>query len=258
MKWGIFYHPKFDYATEDNSHYTDKLGFDSSHRFALDHIQAGMTVLDIGCGPGFMAREMSSKGARAISVDRHILPEARKHSFKTVAADLDTYDFRQSRDRVDAILMLDIIEHLRSPEMMLRNLRERYSRDNPLIVLTTGNVAFVLIRLSLLFGQFNYGKRGILDLDHTRLFTFSSMERLLKGSGYDIVEVRGIPAPFPLALGYNLLGWTLLRINQILIWFSKSLFSYQMGYVIRPRPTLSHLLNDAMESGKQKAKKNRK
>ena len=30
----------------------------------------------------------------------------------------------------------------------------------------------------LLFGQFNYGKRGILDLTHTRLFTFESFRRL--------------------------------------------------------------------------------
>jgi glycosyltransferase involved in cell wall biosynthesis len=258
MHWGIFYHPKFDYMTQDNSYYTHKFGFESSHRFALDRVRPETTVLDIGCGPGFMTREMKSKGAKIISVDRHIPPEVRRNSFKSIEADLDHHDFQQDRTPVDTILILDIIEHLRSPETFLNALRERYAQDQPEVVLTTGNIAFFLVRLSLLFGQFNYGKRGILDLDHVRLFTFASMRRLLLGSGYDVLEVKGIPAPFPLALGDNILGWGLLRINQMLIRVSKSLFAYQMAYVARPRPTLSQLLQDAVDSGKQKSGAGRK
>ena len=44
-------------------------------------------------------------------------------------------------------------------------------------------------------------KRGILDLTHTRLFTFSTLRRLLEGAGFQVLELRGVPAPFPLALG---------------------------------------------------------
>ena len=36
---------------------------------------------------------------------------------------------------------------------------------------------------AMLFGQFNYGKRGILDMTHTRLFTFRSFRRLLEEAG---------------------------------------------------------------------------
>ena len=38
----------------------------------------------------------------------------------------------------------------------------------------------------LLFGQFNYGKRGILDLTHTRLFTFESFRRLFEQGGFRV------------------------------------------------------------------------
>ena len=51
----------------------------------------------------------------------------------------------------------------------------------------------------LLVGQFNYGKAGILDRTHTRLFTFRSLRYLLRDAGFRIKRVRGIPAPFPLA-----------------------------------------------------------
>jgi hypothetical protein len=43
----------------------------------------------------------------------------------------------------------------------------------------------------LLLGEFNYVKKGILDVTHTHLFTFRSMRELLKQSGYQILETRG-------------------------------------------------------------------
>ena len=42
------------------------------------------------------------------------------------------------------------------------------------------------MRLSLFLGQFNYGKRGILDLTHTRLFTIYSFKKLLVNGGFRI------------------------------------------------------------------------
>ena len=74
------------------------------------------------------------------------------------------------------------------------------------MIITTGNIGFFVVRFGLLFGQFNYGKRGILDMDHTRLFTFRALRRALANSGYVVVEEKGIPAPFPLAIGDNLLA----------------------------------------------------
>ena len=51
------------------------------------------------------------------------------------------------------------------------------------------------MRLSLLLGQFNYGKRGILDLTHTRLFTISSFKKLLVDGGFVIKELQGFGPP---------------------------------------------------------------
>jgi hypothetical protein len=58
----------------------------------------------------------------------------------------------------------------------------------------------------LVLGQFNYGKAGILDRTHTRLFTFRSLRRLLVDAGFRIKEIRGVPAPFPKILGNVLLS----------------------------------------------------
>ena len=84
----------------------------------------------------------------------------------------------------------------------------------------------------LLLGFFNYGSRGILDLTHTRLFTFATLRNLFEQSGYRIDEIRGIPAPFPLALGDTALARFLVRVNGLLIRLSRSLFAYQIFMVV--------------------------
>ena len=251
VRWGIFYDPKFDYEST-NEFYSLKLGYDSSHQFALDRIRPGARVLDVGCGPGLMAGELAKKQAQTISVDRFISDSARQYSLRSIAADIDEYDFSSYPESVDTILALDIIEHLKSPETFLTNLRNRHSQDAPEVILTTGNVAFLPVRLALFFGWFNYGKRGILDLTHTRLFTFSSLRRILAQQGFDIVLERGLPAPFPEALGDRWLARVLVKFNRLLIRVSKRVFSYQIAVVAKPRPTLAQLLRNAFLSATEK------
>jgi len=178
----------------------------------------------------------------------------RENSVQTIQADIASFDFASGPEDVDAILMLDVIEHLREPEMILKKIRQRYSREQTEIILTTANIAFFPIRLALLLGQFNYGRHGILDLDHSRLFTFYSMRRALLQGGYVILEERGIPAPFYLAFGNRTLARLFIRLNRFLIGLSKSLFSYQIAIVARPTPVLEVLLENAVQSGQMKVK----
>ena len=81
------------------------------------------------------------------------------------------------------MLALDVLEHLRSPEDGVRKIAEILKPRGRLYA-STGNIAFHVMRLSLVLGQFNYGKRGILDLTHTRLFTISSFKQLLVNGGF--------------------------------------------------------------------------
>ena len=104
-------------------------------------------------------------------------------------------------------------------------------------------------RAMLILGQFNYGKRGILDLTHTRLFTFKTFKRLFEQAGFDVVHMEGIPAPYKLALGNNHISGWITAINRWLIYLSSYLFSYQIYLVAKPKRSLMLLLKDAREEG---------
>jgi hypothetical protein len=157
----------------------------------------------------------------------------------------------------DTIVMLDVIEHLAAPERFVEALRNDPAlTPDKRLLLSTGNVAFGITRLQLLLGQFNYGKRGILDLTHTRLFTIRTITRLFEQAGFSVTERQGIPAPFPLALGEkSLVGRFLLRLNQLLIRVWPQFFAYQVFLEIRNRPTLTQLLDTAVSQSAERARK---
>jgi hypothetical protein len=156
----------------------------------------------------------------------------------------------------DYTLLLDVIEHLQRPDDFLVALRAAVARNPQAeILISTGNVAFIVVRLMLLIGQFNYGKRGILDLTHHRLFTFGSFRRSLEQAGFVILETKGVPAPFPLAIGDNTTSRFLLTVNGLLISLARGLFAYQIFMRIKPRPSLEVLLQSAHEQSAIRARK---
>jgi glycosyltransferase involved in cell wall biosynthesis len=243
---GVLYARRFDVAPPgDNSHYTAKLDYASSHTYALEAVPAGTRVLDLGAGPGPLAQRLLDKGCVLTLVDQapgHDAPPGAKILVRDLNADPLELDLAET----DVILLLDVVEHLHDPERFFRALRRHFDYRTRTVVLTTPNIAFFIQRAMLLFGQFNYGKSGILDRTHTRLFTFRSFEQLLRDAGLRIRRVRGIPAPFPKALGDNLLSRTALAVNRGLIWLSKSLFAYQIFVEAETTPDLAFVLADTV------------
>lgn len=245
----LFYDRRFDLDPPQET-YDLKLGFPSSHTMAIARVQAGARVLDIGCGRGYVAEELAKKAAHVTGVDqfapaRSVDPKVSFHRW-----DLDDDPLPVDASACDQIFMLDIIEHLKDPEVFMERLRHATARRRPEIVITTGNIGFIATRAMLLFGQFNYGRRGILDRTHTRLFTFGSLRELLDQAGYRVLEVAGIPAPFPKALGarWLWLGRVLLQLNALLLRICPGLFAYQILVRARAQPTVPHLLRETLQT----------
>ena len=247
-KANLLFDRRFDLGAPEQT-YDLKLGFASSHTAAIQAVFPGVRVLDVGCGQGYVAQELLAKGCRVTGMDQYV-PEVSPcpGQLDFIRWDLDRKEFPVNVSDYDQILLLDIIEHLKEPENFMDELRFAAACKRPEVIITTANIGFLVTRLMLLFGQFNYGKKGILDATHTRLFTFRSLTALLEQSGYNVRETRGIPAPFPKALGLGLLGRLLVRLNQLLIRVSKGLFSYQIFVRAEAKPTVQNLLEETIDS----------
>jgi glycosyltransferase involved in cell wall biosynthesis len=252
QEYALLYDPKFDCAPAEaaTSHYGVKLGYSSPHTFALDMVKAGSRVLDLGCAGGGVASALTKKGCDVTAVD--IEPLTKGNSVgRFIKHDLEQGPPDAVGESFDFVLLLDVLEHLSNPENFLQELRNK-GRAAPHLKVTasTGNIAFIVTRLLHLVGMFNYGKRGILDITHKRLFTFGTFRRLFRQAGYEILEIRGLPMPFPEVFGDNFFSRFLLGINLFLIHLSRSIFAYQIILVARPLPTLKYLLSNAVQEAK--------
>jgi glycosyltransferase involved in cell wall biosynthesis len=251
---GIFFDPRFDCAPEALGHYQPKFGYTSPHSMALDRVPQQSRVLDLGCAGGYMGAALRErKDCRVTGVDAFPLHDVTLDEFYQL--DLNHGITGIPVPHHDYILCLDVIEHLASPERFLDELHDRLSRNPEVeLLISTANIGFIVPRLMLLFGQFNYGKRGILDLTHTRLFTFASFRRCLEQTGFEVEEIKGVPAPVPLALGDNWFSHVLLAMNAAMIRLWRGLFSYQIFVRAKARPGVPYLLHTAELESKERTR----
>ena len=253
QKLGIVYDRKYDCSPKlvENAHYLLKLGYRSSHSLAIDAVPSSSNVLDIGCAGGHVAMELRKKGCTVTGMDSYPLAKSVVLD-DFLQVDLNNCELPDS-SAFDHLMLLDVIEHLNSPEEFMERLNNAVKPNpNIRIIVSTGNIAFIIIRLMLLLGQFNYGSRGILDRTHTRLFTFESIKNLASQAGFKVLMQQGIPVPFPLVIRNAALANMLLKINELLIWISASLFSYQIFLILTPQRQLEHLLRTAVEASNEK------
>lgn len=254
QEMSLFYDRRFDCAPEPLSHYRPKFGYRSTHSMALALIPEGARVLDLGCADGYIGAALKErKGCLVTGVDAVPLEHAALDDF--YQADLNQGLSGIPVRRHDFVLCLDILEHLTSPERLLEELREHLAKSpGAEVVMSTANVGFFVPRLMLLLGQFNYGKRGILDVTHTRLFTFASFRRCIEQAGFQVCEMKGVPAPFPMAAGDNWFSRFLLGANSLLIRLTRGLFAYQIFVRAKALPGVPYLLDAALEESQKKVK----
>jgi glycosyltransferase involved in cell wall biosynthesis len=248
----ISYHRQFDMVKPEHC-YPPKFDFLSSHTMAINEVRPGAHVLDIGCGAGHVGRELEKRNCQVTGVDIATEEEGKSlQKFSKIDLNRDAIPF--PFDSFDFILILDVLEHLDLPSQfnLLDKIRTGSKSKKPVIIITVPNIAFLFIRLQLLMGKFNYGKRGILDMTHRHLFTFKSIRRFLKQAGYKIEKTKGIPPPFSQVIGNHVISRFLSRINAGLIRLIPGLFSYQIFVKATPLSTAKQLLDLADEKSRER------
>ena len=221
----------------------------SSHALALREIERvkPRRLLDIGCGPGFIAKRCTAMGIEVTGIDASPpLPGTMAH-FRPL--DLETDPTPEDVFSFDAVLLLDVIEHLAEPEEFLLNLRNRSAavepaRALPVFVISTPNVAFAAIRLNLLLGRFNYAERGILDITHKRLFTRKSLLAALEQCGYVVTQTYGSAVPFQ-AVMPNRVGKALGWLSELAARAWPSMFAFQFVVVCTPKPGVMQVIRSS-------------
>jgi len=146
-------------------------------------------VLDIGCGSGALGAWIKRGNKSAVVHGIDISPEAGRAAAKQLDAfccvDLDLLPLPETGLKYDLIILGDILEHLKRPDLFLISINDHLSPGGSVIV-SVPNVANYSIRLRLLFGEFRYTETGIMDRTHLRFFTWGSFSELISHCGFSV------------------------------------------------------------------------
>lgn len=248
----LFYDRRFDCELIDpGQKYPSKLEFDSTHSRVIQMIPAGSRVLDLGSGIGAVGAALKDKGCHVVGCDMEMGPFTQSFD-RFEIANLNEGLPNIRGEKFDYVLLLDVIEHLSAPEDFLDELRRLAAACEAEVILTTANIGFIVMRLSLLFGRFEYGKRGILDLTHTRLFTFATMRRAMRAAGFEIGVSEGVGVPLPFILESSWRTRLLMRLSERLVHLLPTVFAFQILIRAKARPDLDTLLDRAKQAAEKK------
>ncbi len=169
------------YTTFDNAE-------GSTHNLVVGLVPPQSRVLEVGCATGYMSEVLKSRlgcHVTAIEVSATAAEIARTRGDRVIVGDIETIDLDATlgKERFDAVVFADVLEHLRDPESVLKRVRP-FLTDSGAVVCSVPNIAHGSIRLALLSGDFTYHETGLLDTTHLRFFTRVTLEEMFRRAGY--------------------------------------------------------------------------
>lgn len=156
-------------------------------------------VLDLGGSSGYFSRWLVDAGHSVVLLDsdRESVAAAHSRGIDARVADLNSSVWSNSvGERFDAILMMDVLEHVTDPQATLHQARSLLSPEGRLLI-TGPNVAYWWMRLNLLRGRWDYADAGIMDRTHLWWFTFSTWRTLVEKAGYDVMKIEACEGMLP-------------------------------------------------------------
>jgi SAM-dependent methyltransferase len=181
-------------AEGERSWLRETLYADIAH--ALRQHGAGTRVLDVGCGTGELVSVLGAEGFDAAGVEPS--PEAaeaaRERGLETFTGDLAAYAASRPDDAFDAIVAVNVFEHVPDPVSLLGQLRDML-RDGGLACIQVPN-DFNALQIA---AQSKLGKPPwwIAIPDHVNYFDFDSLSGLLDACGFQVLERQ---TDFPMEL----------------------------------------------------------
>lgn len=168
-------------------------------------------VLEVGTSTGYISRILKERGntVTGIEIDPEAGEIAGQHCDTMIIGDIEKLDLDAylAPSSFDVIIFGDVLEHLASPEDVLRKVK-KYLRPDGYLAVSLPNVCHGDVILNLLMGDFKYTSMGLLDATHLRFFGLRNIIDLFSRCGYSITGLHTTVLP---------VGGTELRVDPGLV-----------------------------------------
>ena len=156
----------------------------------------GKKILDIGCGGGILTEELYKKGALVTGIDssHKSINIAKKHAkeqgFKINYLNESVFNITFKKE-FDCIICFEMIEHINSPNDLLKKIFE-VSKDNSSLFLSTINRNLKSFVFAKLFAEYilNYVPKGTHQ--YSKFITPYELTQKIEENGYKLKGLDGL------------------------------------------------------------------
>ena len=151
------------------------------------------TVFDIGFGFAQALIYLKNKGLSVSGLEPSIegVEYAKSNGINAIHTGIENFEVIEQKS--DIVLLLNVLEHLREPEKTLVNIKDQLLNENGLLVIDVPNDFNDFQTVAN--AEFNLDEWWVFPPNHINYFSHESLQNLLKGCGYKIVNCT---ASFPL------------------------------------------------------------
>lgn len=155
-------------------------------------------ILELGCGDGSTGTLVRSAGKATTYIGIELDPEAaaraRTRLTDVIVGDIASLDLSAHRERYDAVIASEVLEHLVDPWDAVAKLAACL-KCGGLFLASSPNLAHWRVIARLIDGQFNHQETGVMDRSHLRWFTPHSYASLIQSAGLIVDQLRPVTPP---------------------------------------------------------------
>jgi len=207
----------------------------------IKRVRPFSNVLEIGCSTGYIGKYLGEEltcTIAGVEINEAEAEEARPYYDLIVKGDiqdksvLDQIEFKyKALMPYDHILLMSVIEFWAEPLPTLQRLSKLLKPGGTMLI-SLPNIAHWSMRYNVLFGNFNYQYRGILERGHLRFYTAKTSRDLIESAGLRITHSsidpdNGIPKFNGLMLRFGSSG---VKFLSFLYNLAPKFFGYQFIY----------------------------
>src|ERR1700733_10123272 len=183
-----------DYGFHNDSA-THNMGYQLEQLIALLDKTKNRSILDLGCGNGFLVNTLISRGYNAFGTDAsqkgiEIAKKSHEDRFFVQDLSVDTLPVELQGVHFDTIISTEVIEHLYNPESFLEFCRHQLHEGGELILTTPYHGYLKNMALSV-FNRWDSHMDPLWLGGHIKLWSKNTLTRALRNAGFEAVAFEG-------------------------------------------------------------------
>jgi 2-polyprenyl-3-methyl-5-hydroxy-6-metoxy-1,4-benzoquinol methylase len=156
-------------------------------------LPSSANVLEIGCGSGPTGALALSTGRavsyRGVELEPSAAAKAAAKLTDVIVGDVEFINLPWPLESFDALILSEVLEHLRDPCAVLTKLRP-YLRPGAVVLASSPNVAHHRIIRMLIAGDWRLTSEGPMDATHLRWFTPGSYAEMFTACGFVVDAIQ--------------------------------------------------------------------